>query len=97
MLKKTLFIFSLLLTATSFSSFVVEKKQKAIKTIIIDAGHGMRKNGGYDGARGSYSYEDEICFEVSKKLVKMISKEFPDIKIIETSPTHLIFPGSQDF
>jgi len=90
MLKKSLFIFSLLLTATSFSSFVRDKKQKAIRTIIIDAGHGMRKNGGYDGARGSYSYEDEICYEVSKKLVKTISKEFPEIKIIETRPTHNI-------
>src|SRR5215203_6799607 len=88
MLKKTLFIFSLLLTATSFSSFVVEKKQKAIKTIIIDAGHGMRKNGGYDGGRGSYSYEDEICYEVAKKLVKLVSQEFPDIRIVETRPTH---------
>ena len=90
MLKKTLFIFSVLLTVTALSSFVVEKKQKAIKTIIIDAGHGLQKNGGYNGAKGSYSYEDEICYEVSKKLVKMIGNEFPDIKIIETRPTHNI-------
>jgi N-acetylmuramoyl-L-alanine amidase len=89
MLKKTFFIFSLLFIVTSFSSFV-EKKQKAIKTIVIDAGHGMRKNGGYDGAKGSYSYEDEICFDVAKKLVAMVSKEFPEIKIIETRPTHNI-------
>ena len=89
MLKKTFFIFSLLFIVTGFSSFV-ETKQKAIKTIIIDAGHGMRKNGGYDGAKGSYSYEDEICFDVAKKLVAMVSKEFPEIKIIETRPTHNI-------
>ena len=89
MVKKTFFIFSLLFIVTGFSSFV-EKKQKAIKTIVIDAGHGMRKNGGYDGAKGSYSYEDEICFDVAKKLVNMVSKEFPEIKIIETRPTHNI-------
>src|SRR5688572_1421192 len=90
MLKKTLFIFSLLIV-TCFTSFVVvEKKQKAIKTIVIDAGHGKMSNGGYNGAKGSYSSEDEICYEVSKKLVKMIGNEFPDIKIIETRPTHNI-------
>lgn len=87
MLKKTLFILSAFLAFTALSSFVREKKQKAIKTIIIDAGHGVKGNGGYDGAKGSYSYEDEICYEVSKKLVKLISKEFPEIKIVETRPT----------
>ena len=87
MFKKTLFIFSLLLTATSFSSFVVEKKQKAIKTIVIDAGHGKVGNG-YLGAKGSYSYEDEICYDVAKKLVKLVSQEFPEIRIVETRPTH---------
>jgi N-acetylmuramoyl-L-alanine amidase len=86
MLKKTLFIFSLLLTVTSFSSFV-EKKQKAIKTIVIDAGHGKVGNG-YLGAKGSYSYEDEICYEVAKKLVKLVATQFPDIRIVETRPTH---------
>jgi N-acetylmuramoyl-L-alanine amidase len=91
MLKKTLFVFSLLLTLSIFSSFtVVEKKQKAIKTIIIDAGHGIQKNGGYNGAKGNYSYEDEICYDVAKKLVKMVNREFPEIKVIETRPNHNI-------
>lgn len=91
MLKKTFFIFSSLLIITGLTSFVVvEKKQKAIKTIIIDAGHGLQKNGGYNGAKGSYSYEDEICYDISKKLVKLIAKDFPEIKIIETRPTHNI-------
>jgi N-acetylmuramoyl-L-alanine amidase len=90
MLKKTLFIFLSLLTLTVFSSFIVEKKQKAIKTIVIDAGHGLQRNGGYNGAKGSYSYEDEICYDVAKKLVKLIGQQFPDIRIIETRPTHNI-------
>lgn len=90
MQKKTLLILSSFWMLTVLSSFVKEKKQKAIKTIIIDAGHGLQKNGGYNGAKGSYSYEDEICYEVAKKLVKEVSKEFPDIKIIETRPTHNI-------
>jgi N-acetylmuramoyl-L-alanine amidase len=88
MLKKTFILLSAFLTFTFLSSFVKEKKQKAIKTIIIDAGHGMKSNGGYDGAKGSYSHEDEICYDISKKLVKLIAEEFPEIKIVETRPTH---------
>ena len=87
MLKKTLFILTAFFAFMVLSSFVKEKKQKAIKTIIIDAGHGMKGNGGYDGAKGSYSYEDEICYDISKKLVKLIAKDFPEIKIVETRPT----------
>lgn len=87
MLKKTLLVLSSFWLLTALSSFVKEKKQKALKTIVIDAGHGIKGGGGYDGAKGSYSYEDEICYEVSKKLVKMIEKDFPEIKIVETRPT----------
>ncbi|HZF64217.1 MAG TPA: N-acetylmuramoyl-L-alanine amidase [Chitinophagaceae bacterium] len=87
MLKKSLLIFSSFWMLAVLSSFLKESKQKAIKTIIIDAGHGIKGNGGYDGAKGSYSYEDEICYEVSKKLIKQISREFPEIKIVETRPT----------
>lgn len=87
MLKKTLFLFSSFLTLSIFSSFIVENKQKAIKTIIIDAGHGKVGNG-YLGAKGSYSYEDEICYDVAKKLVKLVAQEFPEIRIVETRPTH---------
>jgi N-acetylmuramoyl-L-alanine amidase len=91
MLKKIFVLFISFFTLTLLSSFIKqEKKQKAIKTIIIDAGHGMRKNGGYDGAKGSYSHEDEICYDVAKKLVKLVANEFPDIKIVETRPTHYI-------
>ena len=90
MLKKTLLILSAFWMLTVLSSFIKEKKQKAIKTIIIDAGHGIQKNGGYNGAKGSYSYEDEICYEVAKKLVAEVRKEFPEIKIVETRPTHNI-------
>lgn len=62
------------------------KKQKIIKTIIVDAGHGVRANGGHDGARGSYSWEDDICLAVSKELVKQLHQEMPEIKIVESRP-----------
>ncbi len=87
MQKKVFLIFSFFCLTTLLVSFSREKKQKAIKTIIIDAGHGMRSNGGYDGAKGEYSYEDEICLAVSQELVKLVSATFPEINIIQTRPT----------
>ena len=62
-------------------------KQKVIRTIIVDAGHGKLESGGYHGAKGSYSWEDQITLAVSKVLVPMLKKEFPEIKIVETRPT----------
>jgi N-acetylmuramoyl-L-alanine amidase len=47
-------------------------------------------NGGHNGAKGTYSYEDEICYAVSKKLVAQLKEEFPEVKIIETRPTENI-------
>ncbi len=90
MLKKTVVTFFFLCATTLLISFTKEKQQKAIRTIVIDAGHGLQANGGYNGAKGEYSFEDEICYAVSKELVKKISREYPEIKIIETRPTHNI-------
>ncbi|MGZ3840414.1 MAG: N-acetylmuramoyl-L-alanine amidase family protein [Flavisolibacter sp.] len=88
MLKKTLvLLFTLAGSALLYSFTKVKPQQQVLRTIIIDAGHGIMKNGGYNGAKGNYSYEDDICLAVSKKLVSMVSKELPDVKIVETRPT----------
>ena len=73
-----------------FSFTKVKPRQQVLRTIVIDAGHGIMKNGGYNGARGNYSYEDEICLAVSKKLVGLVGDQVPDVKIIETRPTKYI-------
>jgi N-acetylmuramoyl-L-alanine amidase len=95
MIKRTLLIFliaSFSITIISFTSRDNKKKerQKVIKTIIVDAGHGIMENGGHNGAKGSYSYEDEICLAVSKELVKDFKDELPEIKIVESRPTEKI-------
>src|SRR5215217_6220204 len=91
MLKKGLVALTLIAGSALFYSFTkVNPQQQVLRTIVIDAGHGIMKNGGYNGARGSYSYEDEICLSVSKKLVSMVSNELPAVKIIETRPTKYI-------
>jgi N-acetylmuramoyl-L-alanine amidase len=80
-----LFTFSSLVLLLSFSGRKVKNtaKEKVIKTIIIDPGHG----GTDAGAHGAYSYEKDICLAVSLKLGKMIEKEFPDVKILFTRTT----------
>ncbi|HEX4875234.1 MAG TPA: N-acetylmuramoyl-L-alanine amidase [Chitinophagaceae bacterium] len=85
MIKRTLGIFLIAsFCATVFSFSGGEKKekvkQKVINTIVIDPGHG----GSDAGAHGEYSYEKDICLDVSLKLGKMIEKEYPDVKLLYT-------------
>jgi N-acetylmuramoyl-L-alanine amidase len=90
MLKKTILALLLIPASTIFFSFTRPQKQQVLRTIIIDAGHGIKKNGGYDGASGTYSHEDDIALAVSKKLVAMVTEAFPDVRIVETRPTKYI-------
>lgn len=98
MIKRTVFIFlaaSFFITIFSFvkdENKISSPKQKVIKTIIVDAGHGIMENGGHNGAKGAYSFEDEICLAVSKELVKDLNREFPEIRVVETRPTEKITP-----
>lgn len=90
MLKKNFFLFSFISLSAILTSFSPAKKQQVLKTVIIDAGHGIMANGGHNGAKGTYSYEDDICLAVAKKLVTQLRIEFPELNIIETRPTENI-------
>ncbi len=57
--------------------------QKVVKTIVIDAGHGGKDA----GARGAYSYEKDICLDISLKLEKLLEKELPGVKLMQTRTT----------
>ena len=89
MLKKTCILLSCFSLGLLLISFKKEdpKPQQVVRTIVIDAGHGIMANGQRNGAKGSYSYEDDICLAVAKKLVAEVSKAFPNIRIVETRPT----------
>src|SRR5215208_2579072 len=90
MLKKSILVILFIPLAALLFSFTRPEKQQVLRTIIIDAGHGIQKNGGYNGASGAYSHEDDIALAVSTKLVTLIARDFPDVKIIETRPTKYI-------
>src|SRR3982751_4552202 len=90
MLKKSILALFLIPASALLFSFTKPAKQQVLRTIIVDAGHGIMSNGGYNGAHGTFSYEDDIALAVSKKLVSLLQQEFPDVKIIETRPTKYI-------
>jgi N-acetylmuramoyl-L-alanine amidase len=90
MVKKAVLFFSFAAASVVLTSFKPKPAQQVVRTIIIDAGHGLMPNGGHNGAKGTYSYEDEICYAVSKKLVAQLKQEFPEMKVIETRPTEQI-------
>jgi N-acetylmuramoyl-L-alanine amidase len=80
MLKKSFLVLGCFAVMATLFSFSEGKKQKVLKTIIIDAGHG----GGDVGAKGEYSYEKDICLAVATKLGQELGKELPDVKLIFT-------------
>ena len=86
MKRLLLLVVSISFTPFLFSFLPAGGNQKVLKTIIVDAGHGIMPNGRHNGAKGSYSYEDDICLDITKKLVADLREQIPDVKIIETRP-----------
>ena len=62
-----------------------------IKTIIVDAGHGVRPPGAEGhfspGASGSYSNERDVTLAIAKKLQIAIEKELNGVKVVMTRKT----------
>ena len=94
MVKRTFLFFLVLSLSLTILSFIDDEapaaKKPLLRTIIVDAGHGIMPNGGHNGAKGSYSWEDDICLAISKELVKKFHHELPGIKIVESRPTERI-------
>lgn len=93
-MKRIILVFSpVLAVAMLLSSFTGSQDQPpkaAIRTLIIDAGHG-----GFDqGAKGSFSTEAEVSLAVALKFGKALEKEFPDLKIVYTR-TGDVAPGNK--
>ncbi|MCL1827234.1 MAG: N-acetylmuramoyl-L-alanine amidase [Candidatus Cloacimonetes bacterium] len=70
-------------------TFSTEKqKDKRVKTIVIDPGHGGKD----PGAVGKKAYEKNVVLEVAKKLKTQLEKEFDDIKVILTRNNDVFVP-----
>jgi len=93
MIKKTILVAVFVSVIPMLFSFVApNNKQKILKTIVVDAGHGLMPGGGHNGAKGTYSYEDDICLSISRILVTQLQEALPEVKIVETRTDENIVP-----
>ncbi len=75
---------SLLFLFTLFSlNFTIFSQSSAIKTIVIDAGHGGKD----PGCHGAFSNEKHVCLSMALKLGKKIKKNFPELNVLYTRDT----------
>jgi len=83
----------LLIILTSFTATQGNApQQRALRTIIIDAGHG----GPDIGAVGEYSNEADITLAIAMKLGKKLEDSLPNCKIVYTRTDHNLPGNLQD-
>jgi N-acetylmuramoyl-L-alanine amidase len=68
------------------------KAQSALRTIVIDAGHGLPNS----NAEGRYSYESQITLDVALKLGERLKQVLPDCNIIYTRTDENLPAGLKD-
>lgn len=79
-----------LLCITSFT-YAQKSEKFAIKTVVIDPGHGGRDAGAVFGKL----YEKDIVLDVALRLGKKMKKEFPHINVVYTRDTDEFIPLDQ--
>src|SRR5438093_9805846 len=84
MFKKIISFITLASCLAAFTSFKSVRDhhpfQKDLRTIVIDAGHGLPD----PGAEGKYSTESQITLAIAMKLGKQLQTLLPDCKIVYT-------------
>jgi len=63
-------------------------QKSALRTIVIDPGHGGRD----EGAHGAYSFEKDVALAVALKLQAQLAEEMPDVNVVMTRTTD-VYPG----
>lgn len=81
-MKRVLVVF-LALALVVCTSFAPREDAFAVKTVVIDAGHGGKDG----GCVGSYSNEKDIALAISLKLGNYIKENFEDVNVIYTRKT----------
>jgi N-acetylmuramoyl-L-alanine amidase len=89
-LKNFFLVSSFLIAGFSKPSAEVHQplQKPALRTIVIDAGHGGKD----DGASGSYSKEKDVTLAIALKLQKTLAAAMPDINIVMTRTTDIFDP-----
>ena len=76
----TFFLVGILISPFNGFSQTNKTKSKAIKTVVIDAGHGGKD----PGCHGSFALEKVVCLAMSLRLGELIKTKYPDVKVIYT-------------
>jgi N-acetylmuramoyl-L-alanine amidase len=76
----TIFLVGILIIPFNGFSQTNKTKSKAIKTVVIDAGHGGKD----PGCHGSFALEKVVCLAMSLRLGDLIKTKYPDVKVIYT-------------
>ena len=76
----TFFLVGILIIPFNDFSQTNKTKSKAIKTVVIDAGHGGKD----PGCHGSFALEKVVCLAMSLRLGELIKTKYPDVKVIYT-------------
>src|SRR5438067_12843678 len=96
MIKKlfvTILHFSILPFLFSFTPDTVKpNKKQVLKTIVIDAGHGLPNS----NAEGKYSYESQLTLEMALKLSQRLKEVLPDCNILLTRTDENLPGGLKD-
>lgn len=79
----TILAFLVLFSPNSLLSQDDEAFYSAIKTVVIDAGHGGKD----PGCHGASAKEKHVCLAIALQLGTMINNKYPDIKVIYTRST----------
>ena len=87
-MKRTIFILIIGVFLTSFTKPLYPQSGRALKTVVIDAGHGGRD----PGALGKQSREKDINLAIALKLGKYIENNMRDVKVIYTRKTDVLIP-----
>lgn len=77
-IKLFLLFFASALTVNSYAQKSTETQ--AVKTVVIDAGHGGKD----PGCHGASAHEKHVCLSIALKLGDMIKKKFPNVKVVYT-------------
>ena len=80
---KRLLILFIVLSVSCGTAFSQKKDSYKVRTVVIDPGHGGAK----PGAQGGRSQEKNITLAVAKKFGKLITDNYPDVKVIYTRTT----------
>ena len=85
-----IFILSILISFKSAAQIL--KNRQPLKTIVIDAGHGLPNS----NARGIYSYESALTLAMSLKIGERLKEVLPDCNIVYTRTDENLPDGLKD-